>query len=91
MAIAVEGIEAGAVDAGLGKEMAWALARQALLGTAAFLEDETESPAALKDRVASAGGTTIMGLAALEDAGVRGAFMTAVQTAAAREAMGSGR
>ena len=82
MAIAVEGVEAGAVEAGLPQETARALARQALAGTAGFVEDGTQSPAALKDRVASAGGTTIMGLAALEDAGVRGALMQASQSAA---------
>ncbi len=86
LAIAIEGVEAGAVEAGLRQETARVLARQALLGAAAFVDDGTQSPSALKDRVASAGGTTIMGLAVLEDAGVRGAFMRAVQGTAAREA-----
>jgi pyrroline-5-carboxylate reductase len=38
----------------------------------------------LKDKVASPGGTTIAGISALEQAGVRGAFMAAVSSAAKR-------
>ncbi len=82
LAAALEGVQEGAVDAGLPRGAARSFAQQALLGTAALIEDGTESPAALKDRVASPGGTTIAGLAALEDGGVRGALMRAVETVA---------
>jgi pyrroline-5-carboxylate reductase len=80
LAVALEGIEGAAVDAGLPRGVALSLAHQALLGTAALMKDETESPAGLKDRVASPGGTTIAGLAVLEEGGVRGALMRAVET-----------
>ena len=81
LAVALEGVEEGAVRAGLPREIARGFARHALLGTAALMESGTESPADLKDRVASPGGTTIAGLAVIEDGGVRGAFIRAVQTA----------
>jgi pyrroline-5-carboxylate reductase len=41
-------------------------------------------PALLKDRVTSPAGTTIAGLAELEDSGVRGALIRAVKAAAKR-------
>jgi pyrroline-5-carboxylate reductase len=76
---ALEGIEEGAADAGLSPELARAFAWQALLGSAMLMDDAAESPAALKDRVASPGGTTIAGLAVLEDQGVRGTLIRAVE------------
>ncbi|OFV82811.1 MAG: hypothetical protein A2W26_06680 [Acidobacteria bacterium RBG_16_64_8] len=90
LAVALEGVQEGAVEAGLPRADAGSLARQALLGTARLMEDETESPAGLKDRVASPGGTTIAGLMALEDGGVRGALMRAVETVASGGEGGAG-
>jgi pyrroline-5-carboxylate reductase len=77
--LALEGIEEGAVDAGLSKLTARAFVRQSLLGSAQLMKDIGESPSALKDRVASPGGTTIAGLAALEDMGARGVLMRVIQ------------
>ena len=81
LGLAMEGIEQGAVEAGLSRETARAFVRQTALSTALLLRDYAGSPADLKDQVASPGGTTIAGLAALEDRAVRGAFLRAVETA----------
>jgi pyrroline-5-carboxylate reductase len=85
LAVAFEGIEEGAVEAGLPQTTARAFVRQTALGTALLLDRHPGSPADLKDQVASPGGTTIAGLAVLEDRGVRGAFIRAVETAARRD------
>lgn len=79
---ALEGIETGAVAAHLPAQTARALVIQTLKGTALVLSDSGESPALLKDRVASPGGTTIAGLGVLEDRAVRGTVMGAMEWAA---------
>jgi pyrroline-5-carboxylate reductase len=91
LAVALEGIEAGAVEAGLPQPEATALARQAFLGSVLLLADTYESPASLKDRVASPGGTTIAGLAALENQGARGMLMRVVQQGTQAQAEGRDR
>jgi pyrroline-5-carboxylate reductase len=80
---ALQGMEDGAVRDGLPRDTARAFAHQTMLATALLLRDHPGSPADLKDQVASPGGTTIAAIASLEDAGVRGAFIRAVQQAAA--------
>jgi pyrroline-5-carboxylate reductase len=82
LAEALEGLEEGAVLDGLPRETARAFAHQTALATALLLRDHSGSPADLKDQVASPGGTTIAALATLEDAGVRGAYIRAVQRTA---------
>ena len=79
---ALEGMEEGAVRDGLPRETARAFAHQTALATALLLRRHAGSPADLKDQVASPGGTTIAALASLEDAGVRGACLRAVQRTA---------
>lgn len=79
---ALEGLEEGAVRAGLPRDTARPFVHQTALATALLLRDHLGSPADLKDQVASPGGTTIAALATLEDAGVRGAFIRAVQRSA---------
>ena len=82
--MALEGLEEGAVLEGLPRETARSFANQTALAAALLLRDHPGSPADLKDQVASPGGTTIAALAALEDAGVRGAFLRAVQRSAVK-------
>lgn len=80
----IEALSDGGVRMGLPRDLATALAAQTLRGAAEMLLREKEHPGVLKDRVASPGGTTIAGLQALEDRGVRGALMAAVEAATKR-------
>jgi pyrroline-5-carboxylate reductase len=82
LAEALQGLEEGAVRDGLPRDTARAFAHQTALATALLLRDHPGSSADLKDQVASPGGTTIAALATLEDAGVRGAYIRAVQQTA---------
>lgn len=84
LALALEGMEDGAVQAGMPRASARAFVRQTALAGAMLLRQHPGSAADIKDQVSSPAGTTIAGLAALEDAGVRGAFMRAIEQATAR-------
>jgi pyrroline-5-carboxylate reductase len=84
LAVALEGIEDGAVKAGLPRALARTFVRQTALATSQLLAADSRSAAELKDQVASPGGTTIAGLAVLEEQGVRGAFLRAVEAATER-------
>ena len=75
-------IDAG-VLAGLARPVAEALVVQLLTGSAALLADRGD-PASLRAMVPSPGGTTAAGLRALEDHGVRAAFLDAVIAATER-------
>jgi pyrroline-5-carboxylate reductase len=87
----VEALADGGVYAGLPREVALTLAAQTVFGAAKLLLEREEHPAEWKDRVATPGGTTIAGLAALEAGGVRSALIQAVAAATrrARELSGS--
>ncbi|MEX0663174.1 MAG: pyrroline-5-carboxylate reductase [Acidimicrobiia bacterium] len=76
-------IEAG-VLAGLPRPTADALVRETLLGAAQLLADGDELPETLRAAVTSPGGTTAAGLHALEQRGVRAAFLDAVRVATER-------
>jgi pyrroline-5-carboxylate reductase len=80
----IEALADGGVLAGLPRDIALALAAQTVKGAAEMVLSTGEHPGVLKDRVASPGGTTIAGLAVLEDGGFRGTLVRAVEAAARR-------
>src|SRR4051812_22390481 len=76
-------IEAG-ILLSLSREVATRLVVQTMLGTARLLRDEGMHPVELREMVTSPGGTTIRAIRELEVAGVRAAFMNAINAAMER-------
>ena len=76
-------IEAG-ILLGLSREVSTDLVVQTMLGTAKLLRDEGMHPVELREMVTSPGGTTIAAIRELEQAGVRAAFLNAIQAAMVR-------
>lgn len=70
-----------AVHIGLRRDVATPMVIQTLLGSARYAAERGLHPAELRNQVTSPGGTTAEGLLALEEAGLRAAFMHAVEAA----------
>ncbi len=84
--VMIEALSDGGVRMGLPRDVANTLAAQTVFGAAKMYLDTGLHTGALKDMVASPGGTTMAGLHALERSGFRAALMNAVEAAALRSA-----
>lgn len=84
MYVLLEGFIDGAVRLGLPRDTARVLMAQTMVGAAKMVLETGEHPGKLKDLVTTPGGTTIAGLFALEDGGVRALMMKAVAAATDR-------
>jgi pyrroline-5-carboxylate reductase len=73
-------IEAG-ILLGVSREISTTLVVQTMYGTAKQLRDQGMHPVELRESVTSPGGTTIAAIRELEQAGVRAAFLNAIQAA----------
>ncbi|MEO6788569.1 MAG: pyrroline-5-carboxylate reductase [Chthoniobacteraceae bacterium] len=82
----IEAMADGGVLMGLPRDLALQLAAKTVAGAAEMVLQSGLHPAALRDQVASPGGTTIAGIEALESGGLRAALIAAVRAAAERSA-----
>jgi len=80
----IEAMADGGVLAGLPRDVAIKLAAQTAYGSAKTILETKVHPGEAKDMVASPAGTTIEGIRVLEKAGIRGAFIEAVEAGAKR-------
>ena len=82
--VIIDALADAGVRAGLPRALAIKLAAQTMAGSGKLCLDSGLHPAQLRDQVTSPGGTTIAGIHALENHGVRGAFYDAVMAVLAR-------
>ena len=80
----IEALSDAGVREGLSRDQAQSLAVQTVLGGAEMVRQTQLHPAVLREQVTSPGGTTIAGLAALEEHGLRSAIQAGVRAAAER-------
>lgn len=74
----IEGYADAAVKYGISRPTAYRLISQMVLGSARLQLETGEHPGVLKDNVCSPGGTTICGVASLEESGLRNACIKSI-------------
>ncbi|MHA7132058.1 pyrroline-5-carboxylate reductase [Oerskovia turbata] len=77
----VDALAEAGVLLGLTRAVALELATATVLGSARMLDETGEHPVILREKVSSPGGTTVAALRALDEGGVRAAFLTALEAA----------
>ena len=80
----IEAMADAAVEGGMPRDKAYTFAAQTVLGSARMLLETGKHPGELKDMVTSPAGTTIAGVHALEEKGLRAAVMEGVARATTR-------
>ena len=80
----MEAMADAAVKHGIARQEAYKMVAQMIVGTGKLMLESGQHPGAMKDAVCSPGGTTIRGVIALEHAGMRAAFMDAVDAVSKR-------
>ena len=78
IAMVIEALADAAVKHGIPRATAYPMVSQMMVGTAKLQLATGMHPGAMKDAVCSPGGTTIRGVAELEAAGMRSAFIRAI-------------
>lgn len=78
MDLMMEAYADAAVKYGIGRDVAYRLVSQTMLGSAKLQQVTKNHPGVLKDAVCSPNGTTIRGVDALEKAGFRGACISSI-------------
>ena len=84
IALVIESMSDAGVKLGMSREDSLVLSIQTVLGAAKLLQKSGEHPGQLKDRVASPGGTAIVGVHTLEQGGLRPTVINAVESASKR-------
>ena len=83
LAMVLEALAEGAIELGIPATQAHTLAAKAMQATASLILQNGDHPAVLRDRVCSAGGTSITGVARLEH-GFKGSLIDAMISSAER-------
>ena len=74
----IEALADGLVKHGMTRAQAYSIVPQMMIGSAKYFSESGQHPGALKDEVCSPGGTTIVGVGALEECGFRHAVIYAL-------------